>query len=97
MSGKHLFIARHHRLALAQRPADNPIAGISVVNKLDNEIDLRILKYIVGIVGHVNLAVTMLGNVAHTDSAQFHICRTGIFKQLIETAPNCAEAKQPYT
>lgn len=52
---------------------------------------------IIGIVGHVNLAVTMLGNVAHTDSAQFHICMTGIFKQLIETAPNCAEAKQPYT
>ena len=94
--GKHLLVARHGRDAVRQCALDDVVCRLRIVDKLHDEIDLRIVEDIVGIVRKVGLHPARLVYVAHAYAFYVCVTRFDLVQYVEKAAADVSETEQSY-
>jgi hypothetical protein len=81
--GEHFFVARDDRAAGDEGSFDDVKRSFGVVNEFNDEVDVRVVKYVVGIVGKVGLNRTRFFNVADANARDRDVWRINALKELV--------------
>ena len=95
MGRKHLLIAAHHRITSRESTLDDGIGGISIVDELDNEVDARVGKDVVGLAGKFELGclLLVLSHISHTHLHEVHIVGVDFLEHVVESLAHGAKSK----
>ena len=90
---QHLLVAAHHGQALQQRTFHYLIGCLGIVYQFDDEVDVRVVEEVVGIVGEACPHSAVFAKVAHADTLYRNILCTNALQHIIQPTAHRAEAK----
>ena len=96
MVGEHFLISAHHRNTLPQSPFYDNVCGIGIVDKFNNEVDFRVVEYVVGFVGNRHRRVAVFFGVANTGSGDSDIIGVHAAKHVAQALTYVSEAEKTY-
>ena len=95
VGGEHLLVAAHHRIASRESTLDDGIGGLGIVDELDDEVDTRVSKDVVGLVGKFQLGrlLLVLGHISHTHLHEVHIVGVDFLEHVVQALAHGAKSK----
>ncbi len=95
VAGNHRLVAAHDGNALGQGAGHDGVGRVGIVDDLDNEVNVGIVKDVIGIIGQqlgAKFNAARLGEVADTDAHNFGM---GVFSALYHPVYSLADHAEP--